>query len=319
MSKKTPLVIAAVLLVLVAGFFVFNGRNTTSSGGLTVITQSNIESELQNTDKPVLLLITGNCAECPAVLEAFTKESAKYPDVKFAVADADDLGAPAEALPGIIAALPQVGPTSQKTQVTSAEVAGYVAQRVNVATKQMAALKKVTDLQKEIESKGKPFDDQLAEIKTRYEAAVQPIKERHDAAMAPVQAEAAALNDRIKTALGTLPQELQAAGQAQDEAAFNRIRAEINKRLEPFKAESDAIKAKLAATAKPFRDEAATVMKPFQDEAAAVSEKRSAALGTLEEDFGAAQSEFMGLVLMDQLGVTDQPEAAPEPAPAQKG
>lgn len=297
MSRKTTVVTVALVALAVAAFFVFNGRNSSSAGGVTVITQANVEAEVQNTDKPVLLLVTGsNCADCPAVLEALTKESAKYPDVKFAVIDADDVGAPAEVLPAIISVLPKAGQTAAKMKVTAAEVPAYVAKRAAVSSQQMSALKKAIDLQSEIETKGKPFDDQLKDVKARMDAALKPIQE-----------EGKQLQDKITAADPTIPGLFQKLKGAQSEAEFNSIKGEIDQKLAPYKGEIDALNAKMKDTRQKFVDEA----KP-------IAEARSQALGTLEQEFEAAQGEFMQLVLMDQLGLNDaKPEQAP-PAPAEK-
>lgn len=318
--KKGYIAIAVAVLAVVAGLLYISNRNAVSRGGVTVVTRANAQQEILGSDRPVILLVTSKngCADCPAVLEALKKEVSKYPNVKFAVADAAEVGAPANTVPLILSALPGVGPTSQQANVSPADVPAYIAKRADIAGKQMSAIKKVEALEKEVAIKGKPFDDEAKAISKRAEAALAPIQARAEKALEPLQAEGEALNKRIEAALGTLPADLEKARQAQDRDEFMRIRAEIAEKVKPFQAEADALKAKMAETLKPFQAEAEAAVKPFEAELEQVAQRRSQALGTLDTDLEAAQSELMMLLLADQFGAMGGDAPADPAAPADK-
>lgn len=301
--KKGYIAIAVAVLAVVAGLLFVANRNAVNRGGITTLTAANFQQEVLGSDRPVIVLVTSQtgCADCPAVLEALKKEVSKYPDVKFAVVDAAALGAPAQALPAVLSVLPGVGPTAQKTNITPADVPAYIAKRAATASKQMAAVKKYAALEKEVATKGKPFDAEAEAISKRAEAALKPIQERAEKAIEPIKAEGDALNKRIEAALGTLPADLEKARQAQDRDAFTRIRAEIAEKVKPFQGEIDALKAKMAATLAPFQAEAEAAVKPFEAELEQVAQRREKALGTLDADLEAAEAELQQLIFADQL------------------
>lgn len=301
--KKGYIALAVAVLAIVAGLLYVTNRNAVNRGGVTVVTRANVQQVVLGSDRPVIMLVTAQgCADCPAVLEALKKEVANHKDVRFAVVDANEIGAPAQMAPAIISVLPGVGVTTQKANITAADVPAYIAKRADIGGKQMAAVKKLSALEKEIATKGKPFDDELAALETKAVDALKPIEAKAEAAAAQFKPEAEALQKKMEAAVGTLKQDLEKAVADQNRAEYDRIRAEIAVKVEPFRAEAEALQAKIAAAVAPFEAEAEAALAPIQAEAEKVAQRRSQALGNLETDAQAAQMELMQLVMADKFG-----------------
>ena len=298
MSKRTGILAAvAALVVAVAAFVVIVKPFTPTVVNLPQMTQQDV----QNGDKPLVIVITGaNCAGCPDILKAFGAQVAKHPEVKFVQVDASVAGAPPQSLPAVVVMVPGSPQPSFAAEnfVLPKDFDAFVTKRAKFATDEQAASKTVVDLSAQVEAKGKVYDDQLAALQAEAQKALQPIIERGNAAIKPLTTKLEDISARLKTALGTLPQELQAA---ETQAKQNELRAKITEIRTPFVAEAKPIQAQIAETLKPFQAEAAEAAKPFAAKAESIDKLRTEALGDLPTKLEEAQNAYMQLVLQHMM------------------
>ncbi len=250
---------------------------------LPEVTQTNVQAEVINSDRPVVLLVTDNgCAACKDVAHKLKAKGDQDKSVKFMQIPAAVIGAPDTALPMVLVMLPGVPqPIYTKEQFNAGNLDAIVTK-----------IGEIEALNKELVAKNKPFDDQIADVEKRAQTALAPIQAELDAAMAPFKQQAKDIQARLKTALGDLPDQLKNA-KTQDEAL--KIQAQIMAKAQPFQDEMTALQQKAADATKDIRDRGAALMKPFQDEAAAIEANREKALGDLEAKIQKAAGELKQL------------------------
>lgn len=299
MSKRTGILAAVAALVVAAlAAVVIMKPFTPSVVSLPQMTQQDVA----NADKPLVVVITSaNCAGCPDVLKAFGAQVAKHPEVKFVQVDGSTVGAPAESLPAVVVIVPGAPQPSFAADnfKLPEDFDAFVTKHAKNAAEQHAALKVVVDLSKQAEEKGKVYDEQLAALQAEAQKALQPIATRGNDAIKPLQAKLADVSERLKTALGTLPQDYQAA---QTQAKQLELRAKIEEIRKPFIAEAQPIQAQIAETLKPFQAEAAEALKPFTAKAESIEKLKSEALGDLPAKLEEAQNAYMQLVIQHMMG-----------------
>lgn len=278
MSRK---VLAVLVAIVATAAVVFMVSSMITKPILPEVNQTNIEQEVINSDKPVVLLVTSrSCGNCTTVAEAFKAQAEKTPGVKFMQIQGAAVGAPDGALPAVMVLLPGVGqPIYQKANYAlPSDLDAFVAKLLEVE-----ALR-----QKQV-SVQKPFDDQMADIEARAQAALAPIQAELEAALKPFEEEAKAIQERAEQALGTLPEELNNAKTPEE---FIRIQTEIMQKVAPFEKELDDVRTRAGEATKDIRARAAETVKPFQEEAVAVQEKLVEALGTLPDEIRKAVGEL---------------------------
>jgi hypothetical protein len=250
---------------------------------LPEVTQTNVEAEVINSDRPVVLLVTsGNCGTCKDVAQQLKAKGEKDSSVKFMQIPSAVVGAPDQVLPMVLVMLPGVpDPVYQKTQFNTANLDALVAK-----------IGEVEVLRKELVAKNKPFDDQIADVEKRAQTALAPIQAELEAALAPFKQQAKEIQERQKTALGDLPEKLQNA-KTQDEAL--KIQIEIMQKAQPFRQEMAALQQKAADATKDIQERGAALVKPFQDEAAAIEANRESALADLQTKIQKAVGELAQL------------------------
>ncbi len=277
MSKRNLLVIIGgillVGLVLVAPALL-------NRAILPEVTQTNLQAEVVNSDRPVVLLVTANgCGECKDVAHKLKAKGEQDNSVKYMQIPAAAIGAPEAAVPAVIVMLPGVpNPIYQKSNFNAANIDALVTK-----------IGEINALLKQAEAKSKPFEAQLADVEKRAQTALAPIQAELEAALAPFQQQAKEIQERAKTALGDLPEQLKNA-KTQDEAL--KIQIEMMQKTQPFQAELAALQQKAADATKDIQERGAAVMKPFQDEAAAVQANLEKELGDLPAQIQKAVGEL---------------------------
>lgn len=247
---------------------------------LPEVTQTNLQAEVVNSDRPVVLLVTANgCGECKDVARKLKAKGDQDNSVKYMQIPAAAIGAPEAALPAVIVMLPGVpNPIYQKSQFNPANVDAFVKK-----------IGEIDALRKQAEAKSQPFEAQLADVEKRAQAALAPIQAELEAAMAPFKQQAKEIQERAKTALGDLPEQLKNA-KTQDEAM--RIQLEIIQKSAPFQSEMAALQKKAADATKDIKERGAAVMKPFQEEAAGIEANLEKELGDLPAQLKKAVDEL---------------------------
>jgi len=277
MSKRNLLVIIGGILLL---GLVLVTPTLLNRPILPEVNQTNLQSEVVNSDRPVVLLVTANgCGECKDVAHKLKAKGEQDNSVKYMQIPAAAIGAPEAALPAVLVMLPGVpNPIYQKPNFKAANIDAFVTK-----------IGEINALLKQAEAKSKPFEAQLADVEKRAQAALAPIQAELEAALAPFKQQAQEIQERAKTALGDLPEQLQNA-KTQDEAL--RIQLEIIQKSAPFQAEMAAVQQKAAEATKDIKERGAAAMKPFQDEAAAVEANLEKELGDLPAQIQKAVAEL---------------------------
>lgn len=277
MSKRNLVVIIGGVLLL---GLVLLAPSLLNRPILTEVNQTNFQTEVVNSDRPVVLLVTANgCGECKDVAHKLKAKADADKSVKYLQIPAAAVGAPESALPAVIVMLPGIeAPVYQKAQFNGANVDAFVKK-----------IGEIEALRQQIVTKGKPFDAQLTDVQKRAQTALAPIQAELEAAMAPFQKQAQEIKDRATKALGDLPEQLKNA-KTQDEAL--KIQLEIIQKTAPFQAELADLQAKAKDATKDIRDRAAAAMKPFQDEAAAIQANEEKELGDLPAQIQKAIEEL---------------------------
>ncbi len=247
---------------------------------LPEVNQTNLQAEVVNSDRPVVLLVTANgCAECKDVAHKFKAKGDQDKSVKFMQIPAAAVGAPEAALPAVIVMLPGVPqPIYQKSQFNAANVDAFVKK-----------IGEIDALRKQAEAKSKPFEAQLADVEKRAQTALAPIQAELEAALAPFKQQAKEIQERAKTALGDLPEKLK---NAKDQQEALTIQIEIMQKSQPFQAEMAALQAKAKDATKDIQERAAAALKPFQDEAAGIQANLEKDLGDLPAQIEKAVGEL---------------------------
>ncbi|HNB23659.1 MAG TPA: hypothetical protein PKZ32_14645, partial [Candidatus Melainabacteria bacterium] len=134
---------------------------------LPEVTQTNLQAEVVNSDRPVVLLVTANgCGECKDVARKLKAKGDQDNSVKYMQIPAAAIGAPEAALPAVIVMLPGVpNPIYQKSQFNPANVDAFVKK-----------IGEIDALRKQAEAKSQPFEAQLADVEKRAQAALAPIQ-----------------------------------------------------------------------------------------------------------------------------------------------
>lgn len=308
MSKRTGILAAvAALVVAVAAFVVITKPFTPRVVNLPQMTQQDV----QNADKPLVVVITGaNCAGCPDILKAFGAQVAKHPEVKFVQVDGSLMGAPPEALPAVVIIVPGSPQPSFAAEnfVAPKDFDAFVTKRAKFATEEQAAIKTVVDLTKQVEDKGKIYDEQLAALQAEAQKSLAPIIARGNDAVKPLKAKLDDVTARLKTALGDLPQQYQAA---ETQAKQLEVRGKIEEIRKPFIAEAQPIQAQIQEALKPFQAEATEALKPFAAKAESIEKLKAEALGDLPAKLEEAQNAYMQLAVQHMMA--DAPaEAQPQ-------
>jgi hypothetical protein len=277
MSKRNLAVliggILLVGLVLVAPYLL-------NRSILPEVTQTNVEAEVINSDRPVVLLVTsGNCGTCKDVAQKLKAKGETDSSVKFMQIPSAVVGAPDQALPMVLVMLPGVAePIYSKTQFNAGNLDALVTK-----------IGEIEVLRKEFVAKNAPFDAQLADVEKRAQTALAPIQAELEAALAPFKQQAQEIQERAKTALGDLPEQLKNA-KTQDEAL--KIQIEMMQKAQPFQAELAALQQKAADATKDIKERGAVIVKPFQDEAASIEAIRAKELGDLQGKIQTAVGEL---------------------------
>lgn len=247
---------------------------------LPEVTQTNLQTEVIDSDRPVVLLVTANgCGECKDVARKLKAKGDQDNSVKYMQIPAAAIGVPEAAVPAVIVMLPGLqDPIYQKPQFQAANIDAFVKK-----------IGEIEALRKQAEAKSKPFEAQLADVQKRAQTALAPIQAELEAALAPFKQQAKEIQERAKTALGDLPEQLNNA-KTQDEAL--KIQLEIIQKSAPFQAEMAALQQKAADATKDIKARGAAVMKPFQDEAAGIEANLEKELGDLPNLLQKAVSEL---------------------------
>ena len=277
MSKRN-LVVLIVGILLVG--LVLVAPSLLNQKILPEVTQTNVEAEVINSDRPVVLLVTsGNCGTCKDVARALKAKGETDSSVKFMQIPSAVVGAPDGALPMVLVMLPGVPqPIYSKTQFNAGNLDALVTK-----------IGEIEVLRKELVAKNAPFDAQLADVEKRAQTALAPIQAELEAALAPFKQQAKEIQERAKTALGDLPEQLKNA-KTQDEAL--KIQIEIMQKSQPFQAELAALQQKAADATKDIKERGAAIVKPFQDEAAGIEANRAKELGDLQGKIQTAVGEL---------------------------
>jgi DNA repair exonuclease SbcCD ATPase subunit len=247
---------------------------------LPEVTQTNVEAEVINSDRPVVLLVTsGNCGTCKDVARALKAKGETDSSVKFMQIPSAVVGAPDQALPMVLVMLPGVpDPIYSRTQFNAGNLDALVTK-----------IGEIEVLRKDLVAKNAPFDAQLADVEKRAQAALAPIQAELEAALAPFKQQAQEIQERAKTALGDLPEQLKNA-KTLDEAL--KIQSEMMQKAQPFQAELAALQQKAADATKDIKERGAALVKPFQDEAAGIEANRAKELGDLQGKIQTAVGEL---------------------------
>lgn len=277
MSKKTLAV--AVVGVLLVGL-VLLAPSLLNRPILPEVTQTNVEAEVVNSDRPVVLLVTSNgCGECKDVARAFKAKGDQDNSVKYMQIPAAAVGAPDAALPAVIVMLPGLEqPIYQKPQFKLANVDAFVKK-----------LGEIEALRKQAVAKSAPFEAQLADVQKRAQTALAPIQAELEAALAPFKQQAKEIQERAKTALGDLPEKLKNAKDPQESLA---IQIEMMQKSQPFQEELAALQQKAAEATKDIQARGAAALKPFQEEAAGIEANLEKELGDLPAQIEKAIGEL---------------------------
>lgn len=247
---------------------------------LPQVTQTNVEAEVINSDRPVVLLVVSpNCGTCKDVARELKAKGEKDSSVKFMQIPSAVVGAPDQMLPMVLVMLPGVpDPVYQKPQFNTANLDALVAK-----------IGEIEVLRKELVAKNKPFADQLADVEKRAQTALAPIQAELEAALEPFKQQAKEIQERQKTALGDLPQQLQ---NAKDQAEAIKIQIEIMQKAQPFREEMAALQQKAADATKDIQARGEALLQPFRDEAAAIEANREKELGDLQSKIQKAVGEL---------------------------
>lgn len=277
MSKRNLAVIIGGILLVAA---VLLAPSLLNRPILPEVNQTNLQAEVVNSDRPVVLLVTANgCGECKDVARKLKAKGDQDNSVKYMQIPAAAVGAPEAAIPAVIVMLPGIPqPIYQKPNFNAANIDAFVKK-----------IGEIEALRKQMEAKSKPFEAQLADVEKRGQAALAPIQAELEAALAPFKQQAKEIQERMKTALGDLPEQLKNA-KTQDEAL--KIQIQIMAKAQPFQDEMNALQAKAKDATKDIRDRAAAAMKPFQDEAAGIQANLEKELGDLPDQIQKAIGEL---------------------------
>lgn len=264
---------------------------------LEKLTPENVRENMGG-DKPVFVIVTGaNCATCPALVSALAGEAAKHDGLKILEANGADFGVPDSVLPLVITNVPGVGQTfAQENFAAPADMGAFVAQRVDLATKTAAAARAVSDVEAKIETATEPFAAERADLAKRANAALQPLKDEAATVAKPFQDQIAEVTQRREAAIASFVVEL---NNAKNEAEYTAAVQKIRDASKPFADEVAGIKTKLAEAIKPIQKRADVLLKPFKDEAAKIEERKTAALAPLNEELSKAEEALQALVAQD--------------------
>lgn len=287
--KKTLHLAAAALLAVAA----FASVAPASAAPLAPF----VPADAATSDRPIIVVITGdNCGTCADIVSKMEGYADKYPGVKFTQGTATEARVPADKLPFVGVIVPGAHITFRGPNFAPADIDAAIAQRVDFAVKQHAAVLKVKALETQILDSRKPFDAEIATITTAGEAALAPLQAQYEALQTPYKAKVDEIRTRRTATLAPLQK---AVDEAADADAYAKARQALGVAAKPFRDELTAAQTAFAATLKPLQDQAAVVMKPFEDQIAAVEARKSAAETTLIADYTKAEAELEALLQAD--------------------
>lgn len=265
-----------------------------SAKPLEQLTQEAVQAPTQTT----IIVITGDdCASCADTIKALEAQADKHPDVKFMQGSAADFGVDKSQLPLVGMLVPEIGIAYSKVAfVASADIDKFINDRIAAAAKDTAAVAAVHKAEADLEAAAKPFDGELATIKSDAEKALAPLKAEFDQIAAPFNAQLADIEARFKTAVGDLPTQIQNAATDEEYDAAVKKFQELGA---PFATELKTVQAQLVDATKDVRARAAVVAAPFDAKAKDVLTRATTALSPLKAKILEAQMAVTTTVQAD--------------------